>query len=97
MRGELRSDVGILQAIAQLSPHGATLGHPRDASAALIEECEETPRGPYAGSVGVFADNGDFEVATVIRSLWIQAIRSRSRLGRRSSPARTPRPNMQSA
>lgn len=70
MRGELRPEIGVLQAIARLSPHGATLGHPRSAAAALIEEMEKTPRGAYAGSVSFFGDNGDFEVATVIRSLW---------------------------
>ena len=70
IEGDLAPEVESLDAIARLSPHGATIGYPRTDAAAMIEVIETLPRGPFGGTVAFFGDDGCFEVAAVIRSMW---------------------------
>jgi anthranilate synthase component I len=70
MEGTLRSELDAVDAIAQLSPHGAVSGMPKDRAINIVPLIEREARGPYGGLVGVFGFDGFASVATIIRSIW---------------------------
>jgi para-aminobenzoate synthetase component 1 len=65
-----KSDV---DAIKASFPMGSMTGAPKIRAMKLIEEYEETKRGLYAGAIGYFSPDGDFDFNVVIRSLLYNA------------------------
>ncbi len=50
-------------------PMGSMTGAPKISAMNIIEKLEETKRGLYAGTVGYFTPNGDFDFNVIIRSI----------------------------
>ena len=67
VRGRLKSEVTLLDAIARLHPTAAVAGTPRGKAQALIAELEPFDRGGYAGPVGWISADGSGELAIALR------------------------------
>lgn len=67
--GILKDDVHPIEAIKRAFPMGSMTGAPKVRSMQLIEQWESSRRGLYAGAIGYFAPDGDFDFNVVIRSL----------------------------
>ncbi|MHA1916732.1 MAG: anthranilate synthase component I family protein, partial [Candidatus Ranarchaeia archaeon] len=67
--GELKPDFDSFDVLRALFPAGTVSGSPKIRAMEIIEECEPTRRGPYAGTVGYFGFNGDMDFAITIRTL----------------------------
>ncbi len=67
VRGKLKADVTLLDAIARLHPTAAVAGTPRGKAQALIAELEPFDRGGYAGPVGWISADGSGELAIALR------------------------------
>lgn len=70
MEGTLRNELDALDAVAQLSPHGAVSGLPKERAIEMVPRVEGEARGPYGGLTGVFGFDGFASVATIVRSIW---------------------------
>ncbi|MBI5915247.1 MAG: anthranilate synthase component I family protein [Bacteroidetes bacterium] len=68
--GELEPSIHVVDAIRRAFPMGSMTGAPKVRSMELIEQYEQTKRGLYAGAVGYFAPQGDFDFNVVIRSIF---------------------------
>jgi isochorismate synthase len=73
IRGELAMGRTLFDVVEALHPTPAVGGRPRDASLALIRECEKLDRGWYAGPVGWVDSAGDGEFAVALRSALLEA------------------------
>lgn len=71
--GQLRPEINAVDALRAAFPPGSMTGAPKVMSMDLIEEYERTRRGLYAGAVGYFAPDGDFDFNVVIRSIFYHA------------------------
>jgi anthranilate synthase component 1 len=69
-QGELGDGVDDVAVVEALFPHGAAVGHPRQAALGLIDRLEPIARGPFSGAIGVFEAHGVTDVASVTRSIW---------------------------
>lgn len=67
--GTLRDDVSLADAIAATFPGGTITGAPKPRTMEIIDEMEDTQRGPYTGGVGVFGFDGNATLNIVIRTL----------------------------
>ena len=65
--GELRASLSVLELAARLHPTPAVGGVPAEVALQLIAELEKTPRGWFAGPVGVLFPSGDGELAVALR------------------------------
>lgn len=70
--GSLGQGRSLFDLIEALHPTPAVGGRPREASLALIRECEKLDRGWYAGPVGWVDSDGDGEFAVALRSALLQ-------------------------
>jgi anthranilate synthase component 1 len=61
--------------IAATFPAGTVSGAPKIRAMEIIEELEPTRRGPYAGLVGYFSFNGNFDSCITIRTMLISGDR----------------------
>lgn len=68
-----KQEVSGVEVIKQAFPMGSMTGAPKIMAMKLIEQYEQTQRGLYAGAVGYFAPNGNFDLNVVIRSLQFNA------------------------
>lgn len=68
-----KTEVSDVEIIKQAFPMGSMTGAPKIMAMQLIEQYENTKRGLYAGAVGYFAPNGNFDLNVVIRSLQYNA------------------------
>jgi para-aminobenzoate synthetase component 1 len=57
-------------ALAKLLPAGSMTGAPKKEVLGFIDEIENFSRGLYAGNIGYFAPDGDFDFNVVIRTLY---------------------------
>ncbi|MDN3493082.1 anthranilate synthase component I family protein [Winogradskyella bathintestinalis] len=77
MISTLQSEVPLktnpLDIIKTTFPMGSMTGAPKISAMKIIEVLEETKRGLYAGSVGYFMPNGDFDFNVIIRSILYNA------------------------
>ena len=62
-------------------PAGTLSGAPKVRAMEIIEELEETRRGPYGGAVGYFSFDGSMDMCITIRTLLMQK-RDDQRTGR---------------
>lgn len=69
IRGQLRADVTLWEIFAAAFPPGSVTGAPKIRACEIIAELENTPRGVYCGTIGVFFPDGDFECSVAIRTL----------------------------
>ncbi|MCE0765283.1 chorismate-binding protein [Pseudonocardia kujensis] len=74
-----------VDAIRALFPHGAAVGHPREAATSLISEIEKVHRGPFSGAVGLFRPN-HADTAAVTRSMWTTPAGSVTQAGAKVVP-----------
>ena len=79
--GDLASGVDAVTALKRLTPHGAATGYGKSAAIELIRRFDASPRGPYAGAIGVFGVDGSADAACVIRSAWKIGSTIRTRAG----------------
>jgi anthranilate synthase component 1 len=69
--GELRQDRDALDLFASGFPAGTVTGTPKIRAMQLIDELEPVTRGFYAGSIGRWAANGDFDSCITLRSMHV--------------------------
>ncbi|MBB3045083.1 anthranilate synthase component I family protein [Nocardioides soli] len=69
VRGRLRDEVSTIDALRALFPAGSMTGAPKLRTMQVIEQVEQTPRGPYAGAFGWIGADGRADLGVVIRSL----------------------------
>jgi para-aminobenzoate synthetase component 1 len=67
---KLRSKYSPLDVVKNSFPMGSMTGAPKIKAMELIEKYEVFKRGLYAGSIGYFSPEGDFDFNVVIRSLF---------------------------
>ncbi len=67
--GKLRGDQDMFDLLRATFPAGTVTGTPKQRAMELIEELEETRRGPYGGSVGHFASSGGMDLCIAIRTV----------------------------
>ncbi len=70
--GHLRSNVDAVDLVRACFPAGTVSGAPKVRAMEIIEECEPSRRGLYAGAVGYFSANGDLDLAIAIRTILLQ-------------------------
>lgn len=68
--GKLRQDKDAYDAFNAIFPAGTVSGAPKIRALEIIDELEQTKRGPYAGAVGYFGTNGNADFAIGIRTLF---------------------------
>ena len=81
IKGEARSDVGVADAIAACFPGGTITGAPKPRTMEIIDEVEETRRGPYTGSMLAAGFDGRATLNIVIRTLVRHAAEYHLRVG----------------
>jgi para-aminobenzoate synthetase component 1 len=67
--GTLRSNFDSIDMLSACFPGGSITGAPKLRAMEIIEEVEESNRGPYCGSVFYWAASGDFDSNITIRTL----------------------------
>jgi anthranilate synthase component 1 len=67
--GELRDDVTPAQALRAVFPGGTITGCPKVRCMQIIAELENSPRGPYTGSLGYLNHDGSGDFNILIRSM----------------------------
>ncbi len=68
--GQLRAEVGTLEALRAMFPAGSMTGAPKLRTMQIIEDVEDGPRGLYAGAFGWISGDGRADLGVVIRSLF---------------------------
>jgi len=71
LTGTLRSECDGLDLFAAGFPAGTVTGTPKIRAMQLIDELEPVARGFYAGSIGRWAFNGDFDSCITLRSMHV--------------------------
>ena len=69
VEGRLREGTTLADAIAAVFPGGTITGAPKPRTMEIIDELEETRRGPYTGSIGVLGFDDRATLNIVIRTL----------------------------
>ena len=69
--GTLSPEKDMFDAFQAVFPAGTVSGAPKVRAMEIIDELETEARGPYAGAVGYFSDNGCCDFAIAIRSIFI--------------------------
>ena len=67
--GRIREGLDSFDALEAVLPAGTVSGAPKVRAMEIIDELEPTRRGPYAGAVGFFSNNGNSDFAITIRTL----------------------------
>jgi len=81
IKGQLREDRSLADAIAATFPGGTITGAPKPRTMEIIDELEPTQRGPYTGSMGIFGFDGRATLNIIIRTLTRHDDRYRLRVG----------------
>lgn len=74
------SNTPYLDILKSMFPAGTVSGSPKERAIEIIEKYEETPRGPYGGSIGITMD-GMMDLALTIRSAYSDGSGFRVRAG----------------
>ena len=72
VEGILRGDMDAFDLLRATFPAGTLSGAPKVRAMEIIEELEETRRGPYGGAVGYFSFDGSMDMCITIRTLLMQ-------------------------
>ena len=70
--GNLDTNNDMFDAFQAVFPAGTVSGAPKVRAMQIIDELETEIRGPYAGAVGYFSNNGCCDFAIAIRSIFIE-------------------------
>jgi len=81
VQGRLRDDADAVDAFMAGFPAGTVSGAPKVRAMEIIDQMEETPRGPYAGAVGYFGPNGNLDTCIAIRTVLFEGDRFTVRVG----------------
>jgi anthranilate synthase component 1 len=71
VQGTLEQGRTAFEAFCAVFPAGTVSGAPKPRAMEIIQELEESSRGPYAGAVGYISLNGNLDSAIAIRSAFI--------------------------
>ena len=69
--GELRTELGLREILRAMLPGGSITGCPKISTMEWIDRLEPCFRGPYTGSFGTLADNGDLRLNLIIRAMLV--------------------------
>jgi len=72
VQGKLRGDQDIFELIKVCFPAGTVAGAPKIRAMEIIDQLENTRRGPYAGLVGYFSFSGNLDTCITIRTIIIK-------------------------
>ena len=72
VEGVLRNGMDAFDLLRATFPAGTLSGAPKVRAMEIIEELEETRRGPYGGAVGYFSFDGSMDMCITIRTLLMQ-------------------------
>jgi len=72
VEGTLEEGKDVFDLIAATFPAGTVSGAPKIRAMEIIEELEPVRRGPYAGLVGYFSFNGNFDSCITIRTMLVK-------------------------
>ncbi len=75
VQGTLEQGRTSFDAFCALFPAGTVSGAPKPRAMEIIQELEQSSRGPYAGAVGYISLNGNLDSAIAIRSAFISSER----------------------
>jgi anthranilate synthase component 1 len=67
--GELRADVGAMDALRSMLPAGTLSGAPKVRAMEIIDELEPIKRGGYGGAIGYLSYTGDLDTCIHIRTV----------------------------
>jgi anthranilate synthase component 1 len=67
--GELRADVGAMDALRSILPAGTLSGAPKVRAMEIIDELEPVKRGGYGGAIGYLSYTGDLDTCIHIRTV----------------------------
>jgi anthranilate synthase component 1 len=81
VEGRRRADASLADAVAAVFPGGTITGAPKPRTMEIVDEVEETRRGPYTGSVGMFGFDDRATLNITIRTLVRHGERYRLRVG----------------
>jgi anthranilate synthase component 1 len=70
--GELREDVGALEALRSVLPAGTLSGAPKVRAMQIIDELEPVKRGGYGGAIGYASYTGDLDTCIHIRTVVVK-------------------------
>lgn len=68
VRGTLRPELDAIDLVGAAFPAGSITGAPKVRAMQIINELEPSPRGPYCGAIGWFADDGSMTLNVGIRT-----------------------------
>ena len=69
VEGSLRSEFDAFDLLRATFPAGTVSGAPKIRAMQIIDDLENSPRGPYAGAVGYFSYDGSSDTCITIRTL----------------------------
>ena len=72
VEGELRDDLDAIDALSAGFPAGTLSGAPKVRAMEIIDELENTKRGPYGGCVGYFSSTGEMDTCIVLRTALVK-------------------------
>ncbi|MFP5417563.1 MAG: aminodeoxychorismate synthase component I [Gammaproteobacteria bacterium] len=81
VRGTLRRDLTVWDALRAVFPGGTITGCPKVRTMQIIHELERTPRRSYTGSVGYINRDGSFDLNILIRSFLLRGTQLSFRAG----------------
>lgn len=70
--GDLKKDKNIFDVVRATFPAGTVSGAPKIRAMEIIDELENTKRGPYAGGVGYFSFSGNQDFCITIRTIVVK-------------------------
>ena len=73
IEGELKDDVGMGDVLRANFPGGSITGAPKIRCMDIIEELENTQRGPYTGAIGFWGENGYVDTSIGIRIVYFDS------------------------
>jgi anthranilate synthase component 1 len=79
--GELREDVGPMDALRSVLPAGTLSGAPKVRAMQIIDELEPVKRGGYGGAIGYLSYTGDLDTCIHIRTVVIKDGRAHVQAG----------------
>lgn len=65
----INDDKNLVEMLEATFPMGSMTGAPKKKVLELINEYEKNARGIYSGTIGILEENGDFDLAVIIRSI----------------------------
>ena len=92
--GRLRDDQDCYDVMRASFPAGTVSGAPKVRAMEIIAELEKAKRGPYAGAVGYFGFDGNFDSAITIRTVMLDQQKAYVQAGPALSLIRLPHMNM---